>query len=376
MSVTSPLFLSLRDVRFCAGRFSLMGAVVALITLLLVFLTALTNGLAHQNVSAVLAWDEAGTTAAGAEPVEVTVVFGAAHAASADDVETSFTASTVDAGQLAAWRDDDRVRWAEPVGIGQARADSGTAVTSVTLVGLEPGSRLAPGELGGGARISASAAGQLGVGPGDGISVNGREVPVAEVTEDQWYSHTPVVWLPLTTWSSLTHAGQGAATVLVAGTDADAGQAPVAAERTATVATDLRESLSALPSYSSENGSLVMMQAFLYGISALVIAAFMAVFTLQRTRDIAVLKALGATTGWVVRDALAQASVVLLCGASAGAVLGVAGLLLAGQAVPVQLDAGAVVLPVALTLGLGLAASVAAVWRSCRVDPLVALGGS
>ncbi|MCY1157247.1 MAG: transporter permease [Citricoccus sp.] len=376
MSVTSPLFLSLRDVRSCAGRFSLMGAVVALITLLLVFLTALTNGLAHQNVSAVLAWDEAGTTAAGPDPVDVTVVFGAAHAEAADDVETSFTASSVDAGQLAAWRDDAQVRWAEPVGIGQARADSGTAVTAVTLMGLEPDSRLSPGHLGGGARISASAAEQLGVGPGDGISVNGREVPIAEVTEDRWYSHTPVVWLPLGTWSSLTHAEEGTATVLVAGTDADAGHAPMAAAQTTTVTTDLRGALSALPSYSSENGSLVMMQAFLHGISALVVAAFMAVFTLQRTRDIAVLKALGATTGWVVRDALAQASIVLLSGASAGAVLGLAGLLLVGQAVPVQLDAGTVALPVALTLGLGLAASAAAVWRTCRVDPLVALGGS
>ena len=46
------MYLSLRDITFARGRFALIGAVVALITLLLVLLTGLTNGLGHQNTSA------------------------------------------------------------------------------------------------------------------------------------------------------------------------------------------------------------------------------------------------------------------------------------------------------------------------------------
>ncbi|REE02340.1 ABC transporter permease [Citricoccus nitrophenolicus] len=378
--MSSPTFLSLRDVRFSAGRFTLMGAVVGLISLLLVFLTALTNGLAHQNISAVSAWDDAATDSA-----EVTVAFGAAHASTMDDVETDFTASSVTTGQLEGWRQDAGVEWAEPVGVGQARADSGSAVTAVTLLGLEPDSRLVPGSSGAaadaagsledGALISATAAEQLGVSAGDEVSINGQAVPIAQTIEDSWYSHTPVLYLPLQTWASLTHAPEGTASVLVAGTDPDAGHQPAAAAETITVATDVDGALGALPAYSSENGSLVMMQAFLYGISALVIAAFMAVFTLQRTRDIAVLKALGATTGWVVIDALTQAGIVLLAGAALGGALGLGGISLASGAVPVQVDAAAVAIPVLVTVLLGMVASVAAVWRTCRVDPLVALGG-
>lgn len=377
--MSSPTFLSLRDVRFSAGRFTLMGAVVGLIALLLVFLTALTNGLAHQNISAVTAWDEA---AGGAGGGEVTVVFGAAHAEGADEVETDFTASSVTTAQLDGWRQDPQVEWAEPVGVGQARADSGTAVSAVTLMGLQDGSRLAPGgpdgtgTLAGGALISRTAAEHLGVGAGDEVSVNGRTVPIGGTIEDRWYSHTPVLYLPLDTWAAVTHAPEDTSTVLVTGTEHDAGHAPSAAGQTTTVATDVDGALAALPAYSSENGSLVMMQAFLYGISALVIAAFMAVFTLQRTRDIAVLKALGATTGWVVADALTQAGIVLLTGAAVGGALGLGGISLAADAVPVQVDAAAVAIPVAVTVGLGLVASVAAVCRTCRVDPLVALGGS
>ncbi|WP_435094655.1 hypothetical protein [Clavibacter michiganensis] len=48
------MFVAWRDLRFARGRFVLIGAVVALITLLVGFLAGLTGGLAAQDVSAVL----------------------------------------------------------------------------------------------------------------------------------------------------------------------------------------------------------------------------------------------------------------------------------------------------------------------------------
>ena len=81
-----------------------------------------------------------------------------------------------------------------------------------------------------------------------------------------------------------------------------------------------------LPAYSSEHGSLLMMQAFLYGIGALVVIAFLTVWSIQRTREVAILRALGASRGWVLRDALAQSAAVLLGGTALGLVLGGLGL--------------------------------------------------
>ena len=49
------MFVALRDLRFARGRFVLIGSVVALITILVGFLSGLTGGLATQNISAVLA---------------------------------------------------------------------------------------------------------------------------------------------------------------------------------------------------------------------------------------------------------------------------------------------------------------------------------
>ncbi|MGV0435788.1 FtsX-like permease family protein [Corynebacterium mastitidis] len=76
----------------------------------------------------------------------------------------------------------------------------------------------------------------------------------------------------------------------------------------------MRDSFGGLAAYQSERGSLLSIQGLLYGISALVILAFLSVWTIQRTRDIAVLRALGASRGYVLRDSLGQAALVLSAG--------------------------------------------------------------
>ena len=47
------MFFAVRDLRFARGRFALMGAVVALVALLMVLLTGLSTGLVDDNVSAI-----------------------------------------------------------------------------------------------------------------------------------------------------------------------------------------------------------------------------------------------------------------------------------------------------------------------------------
>ncbi len=103
------------------------------------------------------------------------------------------------------------------------------------------------------------------------------------------------------------------------------------------------------------NGSLLLMVVMLFGISGLVIGAFFSVWTMQRKGDIVVLKALGASTASLVRDALGQALIVLLLGIGIG--LGIVFVLgsLAGSALPFMLSPLTTVLPGAIMIVLGLA---------------------
>ncbi|XAS64103.1 ABC transporter permease [Micrococcaceae bacterium Sec5.8] len=364
------MYLAIRDLRFAKGRFLLMGGVVALITVLLVLLSGLTAGLGNQSISALAAL-----------PADQ-IVFGAPAGGSA---KASFTESEVTRGQLSVWSGAEGVARAELLGISQSRfqavgtTGTPTGTASVAVFGTE-GSGLAPAPVvDGTVVVGSSLARDLGLQAGSRATIGGTALTVSSVVPDQWYAHTGVIWTTLADWRTLAHIDAAGAAATVIAVTADTGHSPgTAATNTAagTLSTTRDGSFQALGSYKSENGSLLLMQAFLYGISALVIVAFLTVWTVQRTRDIAVLKALGGSSGYVLRDAMVQAAIVLLTGAAAGGAVGIAGGAFASRAVPFLLTPNTTVLPVAGIVVLGLAGAALATRGVTRVDPLLALGGN
>lgn len=360
------MYLALRDLRFAKGRFALMGAVVGLITFLLVMLSGLTAGLANQSTSAI-----AGLNATA-------IVFGAPEG---NEPVASFPESRVSLAQFEVWRQADGVSSVEALGISQTRLESGGTSTVATF-GADPDGALAPDRLADGeVVVSRTVAEELSLSVGEDAVISGTTLRVAGIIDDQWYSHTPVVWTTLTDWRTVTHLGDQdvLGTVLAATHDGEAPGAQAREEIDAaanTVSTTRSGSFSALASFGSENGSLTLMQGFLYGISALVIVAFLTVWTIQRTRDIAVLKALGGSNAYILRDALSQAAIVLVIGASAGAALGLAAGYPAGLAAPFLVSTATVAGPPAGIVLLGLAGSALAVRNVTKIDPLLALGGN
>ncbi|WP_410539825.1 FtsX-like permease family protein [Streptomyces sp. KL2] len=69
---------------------------------------------------------------------------------------------------------------------------------------------------------------------------------------------------------------------------------------------------------------MALIKGSLYTISALVAGAFFTVWTVQRKAEIALLKALGAPTGYILRDALAQVVAVLVGATAVGTAAGLA----------------------------------------------------
>jgi putative ABC transport system permease protein len=119
------------------------------------------------------------------------------------------------------------------------------------------------------------------------------------------------------------------------------------------------------------------MRGFLFVISALVIGAFFTVWTIQRSSDIAVLKALGASTPYLLRDALGQAVLMLAAGTLLGTGLAAgAGALVRGGDVPFVLDGPTVLGPAAVMIALGALGAGLSVRRITAVDPLTALGSA
>ncbi len=355
------MFVAFRDLRFARGRFLLIAAVVALITVLVGFLSGLTGGLASQNISAVLSMP--GDRIVFAAPPSGTTT-------------PNFSDSAVHANQAQAWSTAGGVSDVQPVGISQTRAEFGNARVAIAAFGVQPGFDDAAPTRNGSLSLSTSAAKELGADTGDEITIAGASYTVRSVAGDGWYSHTPVVQMTLHDWQAYSKAtGNPDAYATVLAVSGDADWAAIS-QQTNTVAQTTLGSLAALSAFKSEIGSLLMMVGMLFGISALVIGAFFTVWTMQRQSDIAVLKALGASTRSLIRDALGQALIVLLIGIGAG--IGLVALLgtLAGGVLPFLLSPLTTFLPGSIMVALGLAGAAFGLRSVTSADPLTALGSN
>ena len=128
------------------------------------------------------------------------------------------------------------------------------------------------------------------------------------------------------------------------------------------------------PGYVAEMSTMMLIRGFLLVISALTVAAFFTVWTVQRRGQIGLLKAMGASNPYVLRDALGQMAVVLVVATLVGTAGGLAlGGLMPAEA-PFSLEPGPVLVAGAALVVAGLAGSTAAVRRITSVDPLIALG--
>jgi putative ABC transport system permease protein len=353
------MFVAWRDLRFARGRFLLIATVVALISVLVGFLSGLTGGLAAQNVSGILGL--------GADRV----VLGP----SAPGASPTFADSTITAGQVAAWQAAPGVDAVTALGLSQTRAQSDDERVAVAIFATAVGALGAPADD---AEIALStpAADELGVEVGDAVTIGETTFTVSTIGGDDWYSHTPIVRTTLTAWQGLQArtggSGDTATAILV---DGDADWSAVDAT-TGTTSQSVLGSLTLLPAFRSEIGSLLLIVALLFGISALVIGAFFTVWTMQRRGDVAILKALGATNGSLVRDALGQALVVLIAGTVVGSMIVIAAGLAISGSLPFLLSPWTTLAPAVLLIVVGLVGAAFALRTVTTSDPLTALGSN
>ncbi len=378
------MFLALRELRFARGRFALMGTVIALIAVLTVMLSGLASGLVNDGVS-------------GLKSLPVTAVAFDAGT----KIDNAFSRSVVDTTQLAAWRSQPNVAGAALLGVRMASVTTeGGKQVDLTLFGVAPDSFLAPAASGGkglsgidGIVVSPTARAE-GLDLGTVVTVDhmGTRLVVVGFTAGQaTFGHVDVAYLPLQTWQLIAsgHAQPGAPTQVqidardfpsasvVAlqakqGTSLDLAAGDAAAH---TSTKSLEASLAASPGYTAETMTLSLIQVFLYAICALVVGAFFTVWTIQRKHEIAVLRAIGASTSYLLRDGLAQAALLLVGFTALGVAAGVGLGFLMPDAMPFALEFAPIAVATALTIGLGLLGAAAAVLRITQIDPLDALAG-
>lgn len=115
------------------------------------------------------------------------------------------------------------------------------------------------------------------------------------------------------------------------------------------------------------------MAILLWAVAALIVGSLIYLSALERTRDFAVFKALGVTTGSVLAGLILQAVLVTLVAAVLGGVLAV----VLGPLFPmlVVISASAFLSLVVTAVLIGLLASLAGLRHAVTIDPVLAFGG-
>ncbi|MEN9208145.1 MAG: ABC transporter permease [Gloeomargarita sp. GMQP_bins_14] len=134
-----------------------------------------------------------------------------------------------------------------------------------------------------------------------------------------------------------------------------------------------------ISAFTAITGLLTVMVGAIAAISLVVggigIANIMLVSVVERTREIGIRKAVGATEGAILQQFLTEAILVSLCGGLVGLLLGILAAWGAAQLlnIPFVLAPWAITAALLLSAVVGLVAGVAPAQYAARLDPIVAL---
>jgi len=377
------MFIALRDLRFAWGRFLLMALVVALVAFLTTLLSGLASGLIKNNIS-------------GLVHLDVT------HLAFEYNNKPSYRNSMIDREMWEGWRDEPGVTRAEPLGhtMFNARTLDEEPLDDIVLWGIEPGGFLEP-DVKTGVQLGAVPNGvivsdllvQRGLALGDTFILDRvlTELTVVGIVDEYNIGHVPIVYAPLRVWQEATYGppggpppGEELPAILfdyasIVGLQLESDMSPAKLEATdidlGTLTIDKNSAYAASSGYREEVLTVQMIQSFLIVISAVVIGAFFTIWTIQRTQEIGLVKALGASSGYLLRDALGQALLLMLAGTLVGTAMAIwLGQVFMAAGNPYELKPDTVIQSGFALVIAGLIGSAVSIRLITRVDPMIALG--
>ncbi|WP_027019157.1 FtsX-like permease family protein [Corynebacterium sputi] len=327
------MYHGLKELRAAPGRTALITVTIGLITVMVAFLSALMAGLSHQSVS--------GLDHVLQENDDPAIVLS-------DSGTGTLSASQLELAQVSELD-------GEELYVGRVRVADTPAVTLASA-------EVAPGEV-------ALPPALLPDVSDSTITLGPLDLTVTGEGEDLWLDHQPVLLVSPSDAEEIS--GSVVNAVLV-----DAGSADLAAEVSGTTVLTGQDRFNASASYQGEQTSLGAMTTLLYLISALVVGAFFAVWTVQRTRSVAISTALGASRSTLIADALSQAVVVLVAGIAGGLALVVTAGAFLPESMPAVFDLSTTLWP-GLLLGLcGLVGAAVSLRPVLTADPRTALANA
>jgi putative ABC transport system permease protein len=194
----------------------------------------------------------------------------------------------------------------------------------------------------------------------------GKELTIAGFSKDQMYSNIPVVYTDLSTGLKEKRGPDTTYNAVVySGPETELDGFDILT---------IDEAVSGIPGYTETQGSLRMIVVFLFIISAFVSTVFFYVITIHKLHQLGVLKAIGATTGYIARSIMTQVSLLTVIGLLSSVALVYGMTRVIPEDMPFRLTPGLLAGTAGLFLLLNLLGALLSVRQVAKTDALEAIG--
>jgi putative ABC transport system permease protein len=382
-----PLYLAIKEMSRNKRRFIAVFLIVALITLLVLFTSALGDGLA-QGASEF--FDRLGAEL---------IVFQ-------KDVELQLPASRIGRSLLGQIRRIDGVAAVGPIGASTAAiiAVNGEPIDSldVSLIGVEPRQPGSPATFAGAPLADSRGAetvldrhvvDRLHIPLGatitlkvvQGMDETHYDLRVVGYAEGQKLNYMPSIFVPLRRWDQIRPQENPGASkddliVNIAAVQLGPAVSPtaVAAEITRMVSqgevTDPVTAYKGTQGYNDMQSTISMQQSFMLMIVVLIVGSFFQIQTLQKVAQIGMLEAIGASSRLVILTLLIQVMITLVVGLSLGAAAVWAMSRALPPSIPIVFSGAKISITLVALLLAGPLATLVAARTILKIEPLHALG--
>ena len=375
-------YLAIKEVIRNKGRFFLVALVIALITLLVLFIAALGEGLANGNRQYVANLDAQ------------LVVF-------LEKSDYSIASSRLETNTVKAVRRVDGVADAGAIYTSSTEIVSLEEPLKVSMLGTEPGRPGMPPILegrefrGGEAReavMDRNVALRSDIQIGDTIQIRSTQgtedeffdLKIVGLVDGQSYFFQPTIFVPAATWEKIRPQSESdltsdtpypniIAVKLTDPTQVDAMSATLIEKVSNIEVASIETTINNIPGYSAQQGTVQTQGIFTLLIGILVIGGFFQIQILQKVPQIGVLKAIGSSNGVVGLSAVIQIIFVTALGVGIGG--GMTYLFSLGfpPTIPLVFNGTRSLIAIALLLAIGPFGGMVSIIYAVRIEPLKAL---
>jgi len=375
-------YLAIKEVFRNRGRFLLVSLVIALITLLVLFIAALGEGLANGNRQYVANLDAD------------LIVF-------LDKSDYIISSSRLNTNTIRSVRRIDGVADAGPIYTSSTEIVSTIVPLKVSLLAADPGHPGMPPLIegrdfrGGSASevvIDRGVALRSDINVGDEIEIRSTQgvddkffrLTVVGVVDGQSYFFQPTIFAPSVTWENIRPQSEAdlnsdtAYPNIIAVKLTDPGHIEIVKNRIIegvknTEVADITTTINNIPGYSAQQGTVQTQGFFTLLIGVLVIGGFFQIQILQKVPQIGVLKAIGSSNGVVGWAAVIQIVVVTAMGVAIGGGLTYLFSLGLPPTIPFVFNGVRSLVAIILLLLIGPLGGMVSIVYAVRIEPLKAL---